>query len=107
MRPEHFLIVISFLSVLQPSQLHKTFLEQPAPKMLAFRQSMGRVTRFFQSEVDKGAIPGVVLVVARDSKVAYTEAIGYQVHNTIMNRFENFLLYFVFQQIQERRFVSL
>jgi len=41
MRPEHFLIVISFLSVLQPSQLHKTFLEQPAPK-LDTRRSAGR-----------------------------------------------------------------
>jgi hypothetical protein len=40
MRPKQFLIVISFFSVLQPSQLHKTFLEQPAPK-LDTRRSAG------------------------------------------------------------------
>jgi len=30
-------------------------------------ERLGRITQFFQSEVDKGAIPGAVLVVARSS----------------------------------------
>lgn len=37
-----------------------------------------RITQFFQSEVDKGSIPGIVVVVARNGKVAYRQAIGYQ-----------------------------
>src|SRR4249920_414287 len=40
MRPKQFLIVISFFLFCNPSQLHKTFLEQPAPK-LDTRRSAG------------------------------------------------------------------
>lgn len=106
--PKHLLIVISLFICSTAFATAQNLPRAARAEDVGFSADrMGRVTRFFQSEVDKGAIPGVVLVVARDSKVAYTEAIGYQVHNTIMNRFENFLLYFVFQQIQERRFVSL
>src|SRR5438270_9640158 len=39
---------------------------------------LNRITQFFQSEVDKGAIPGAVLVVARHGKIVYRQAIGYQ-----------------------------
>jgi CubicO group peptidase (beta-lactamase class C family) len=39
---------------------------------------LNRITQFFQSEVDKGAIPGAVLVVARNGKIVYRQAVGYQ-----------------------------
>ncbi len=39
---------------------------------------LNRIAQFFQSEVDKGAIPGAVLVVARNGKIVYRQAIGYQ-----------------------------
>ena len=41
-------------------------------------ERLTRITQFFQSEVDQGAIPGAVLVVARNGKVVYRQAIGYQ-----------------------------
>jgi len=41
-------------------------------------ERLARMTQFFQSEVDHGAIPGAVLVVARHGKVIYRQAIGYQ-----------------------------
>jgi CubicO group peptidase (beta-lactamase class C family) len=41
-------------------------------------ERLARITQFFQGEVDKGAIPGAVLLVARNGKVVYDEAIGYQ-----------------------------
>jgi CubicO group peptidase (beta-lactamase class C family) len=41
-------------------------------------ERLARITQFFQSEVDQGAIPGAVLVVARNGKVVYRQAIGYQ-----------------------------
>lgn len=41
-------------------------------------ERLGRITQFFQSEVDKGAIPGAVLVVARNGKIVYRQAVGYQ-----------------------------
>src|SRR5580692_4976666 len=41
-------------------------------------ERLARVTQFFQSEVDQVAIPGAVLVVARNGKIVYRQAIGYQ-----------------------------
>ena len=37
-----------------------------------------RVTSAFQTDVDKGTIPGAVVLIARNGKVAYLEAIGFQ-----------------------------
>jgi CubicO group peptidase (beta-lactamase class C family) len=39
---------------------------------------LNRITQFFQSQVDKGAIPGAVVVVGRNGKIVYRQAIGYQ-----------------------------
>jgi CubicO group peptidase (beta-lactamase class C family) len=41
-------------------------------------ERLARITEFFQTEVDKGAIPGAVVVVARNGKVVYRKAVGYQ-----------------------------
>jgi CubicO group peptidase (beta-lactamase class C family) len=41
-------------------------------------ERLARITQYFQSEVDKGAVPGAVLVVSRNGKVVYRQAIGYQ-----------------------------
>jgi CubicO group peptidase (beta-lactamase class C family) len=41
-------------------------------------ERLARVTQFFQSEVDKGSIPGAVLVIARNGKLVYRQAVGYQ-----------------------------
>jgi CubicO group peptidase (beta-lactamase class C family) len=41
-------------------------------------ERIARITQFFQSEVDKGAIPGAVLLVGRNGKLVYRQAVGYQ-----------------------------
>jgi CubicO group peptidase (beta-lactamase class C family) len=41
-------------------------------------ERLARVTKFFQSEVDKGSIPGAVLLVSRDGKVVYMQSVGDQ-----------------------------
>jgi len=41
-------------------------------------ERLARITQFFQSEVDQGAIPGAALEVARNGKIVYRQAIGYQ-----------------------------
>jgi CubicO group peptidase (beta-lactamase class C family) len=41
-------------------------------------ERLARITSFFQGDIDKGVIPGAVLLVARDGKVAYLQALGYQ-----------------------------
>lgn len=41
-------------------------------------ERLARITTFFQSEVDKGALPGAVIVVARNGKMVYRQAVGFQ-----------------------------
>jgi CubicO group peptidase (beta-lactamase class C family) len=41
-------------------------------------ERLKRITDAFQSEVDKGAIPGAVVLIARNGKIAYFEAFGFQ-----------------------------
>ena len=41
-------------------------------------ERLKRVTNAFQGEVDKGAILGAVVLIARNGKVAYFEAIEFQ-----------------------------
>jgi CubicO group peptidase (beta-lactamase class C family) len=42
-------------------------------------ERMSRITAFFQGEVDKGNIPGAVLIVGREGLIVYQQALGYQV----------------------------
>lgn len=41
-------------------------------------ERLKRLTNVVRADVDKGAIPGAVILVARNGKVAYHEAIGFQ-----------------------------
>ena len=41
-------------------------------------ERLKRIASVFQGEVDKGVIPGAVILIARDGKVADFEAIGFQ-----------------------------
>jgi len=40
-------------------------------------ERLGRIAKFFQSDVDRGAIPGVVSL-AREGKLVYQQTVGYQ-----------------------------
>jgi len=41
-------------------------------------EKLQRLTDVFQGEIDKGAIPGAVLLIARNGKIGYLKALGYQ-----------------------------
>jgi CubicO group peptidase (beta-lactamase class C family) len=41
-------------------------------------ERLKRLTGVFQTEVDEGAIPGAVVLIARNGKIAYLEAFGFQ-----------------------------
>jgi len=43
-------------------------------------ERLGRIAKFFQAEVDKGALPGVTVPIARDGKIVYSQAVGFQDH---------------------------
>ncbi len=49
------------------------------PEEVGFSSArLERLTSAFQADIDKGAIPGAVILVARNGKVAYLEALGFQ-----------------------------
>src|SRR6478672_4858306 len=49
------------------------------PEDLGFStERLARITSFFQGEIDKGAIPGSTLLIARNGKLAYLQTLGYQ-----------------------------
>jgi CubicO group peptidase (beta-lactamase class C family) len=41
-------------------------------------ERLARMTKLFQGDIDKGAIPGVTLLVTREGKTVYLQALGYQ-----------------------------
>jgi CubicO group peptidase (beta-lactamase class C family) len=41
-------------------------------------ERLGRITKYFQAEIDKGAIPGVTVITSRNGKIAYQQALGFQ-----------------------------
>ena len=41
-------------------------------------ERLNRVAKAFQTDVDKGLIPGAVFLIARNGKIAYLEAIGFR-----------------------------
>jgi CubicO group peptidase (beta-lactamase class C family) len=41
-------------------------------------ERLARITQFFQTNVDKGGIPGAVVLLARDGKLVYLQAFGFQ-----------------------------
>lgn len=49
------------------------------PENLGFSsERLARVTSLFQSNIERGAIPGAVIIVARNGKIAYFQALGFQ-----------------------------
>lgn len=76
-RPRSFCILLLFLCsiFLVAQELPKV----SRPEEAGFSsERLNHITPFFQSEVDKGALPGAVIVVARNGKIVYRQAVGYQ-----------------------------
>ncbi len=49
------------------------------PEQLGFSpERLKRITETYQGYVDRGELPGAVLLISRNDKLAYVEAIGYQ-----------------------------
>src|SRR5579863_5745312 len=66
------ILLLAFSAVAQQPKLSR-------PEDAGFSsERLNRLTPFFQNEVIRGAIPGAVLVVAREGKTVYWQAVGYQ-----------------------------
>src|SRR4051812_15577751 len=71
-------LLLAILALAGPS-----FAEEPAPvakpEQLGFSsERLQRLTDTYQGYVDRGELPGAVLLIARGDKIAYLRAIGYQ-----------------------------
>ncbi|MCE9641292.1 MAG: beta-lactamase family protein [Betaproteobacteria bacterium] len=54
-------------------------LPRAAPAKLGFSaEGLARIDRFYADEIAKDRVPGAVVAIARDGKLAYYKAIGYQ-----------------------------
>jgi CubicO group peptidase (beta-lactamase class C family) len=79
MRPRNVLIATCLFLCSSVSAFTQNLPNAARPEDLGFSsERLARITQYFQSEVAKGAIPGTVLVVARNDKVVYSQALGYQ-----------------------------
>jgi CubicO group peptidase (beta-lactamase class C family) len=73
------LCVCTIATCISFSALAQGLPQASQPEEVGFSsQRLRRLTDAFQAEVDKGAIPGAVVLIARKGKVAYFEAIGFQ-----------------------------
>ncbi|MBZ5689332.1 MAG: hypothetical protein LAP86_30390 [Acidobacteriia bacterium] len=70
MHPKHFSAISLFLLCICAFAQDLTKISRPEEAGFS-SERLARTTQFFQSEVDQGAIPGVVLIVARNGKVVY------------------------------------
>ena len=52
----------------------------PLDPHLLHRERSARIARAFQADIDRGAIPGAVVLIARNGKLAYLEALGHRDH---------------------------
>ena len=53
--------------------------QETRPEDVGFSpERLARITKFFQADIDNGAIPGANLLVVREGKIVYLQALGYQ-----------------------------
>jgi CubicO group peptidase (beta-lactamase class C family) len=79
MRPSKVIGVLLVATNLSFPALAEGLPEARQPQALGFSaERLKRLSSVFQADMDKGAIPGAVVLIARNGKVAYFEAFGFQ-----------------------------
>jgi CubicO group peptidase (beta-lactamase class C family) len=72
-------VVASCVLVCSPASAKGQEVPKARPETVGLSlERLGRISTLFQAEVDKGAIPGAVVLVSRGGTLAYLEAFGYQ-----------------------------
>src|SRR6478752_114964 len=79
MKPAGYLL-LAVIALASASLGHADELTPVAnPEQLGFSpERLQRLTDTYQGYVDRGELPGAVLLIARGDKIAYLRAIGYQ-----------------------------
>ncbi len=74
------LLLLAMVAAAGPSLTSAQELRPVAnPEQLGFSSArLQRLTETYQGYVDRGELPGAVLLIARSDKIAYLQAVGYQ-----------------------------
>src|SRR5215467_2236736 len=79
MHPSKLIGILLVAMSLSFSALADGLPETGQPAALGFSaERLERLASVFRADVDKGTIPGAVILIARKGKVAYFEAFGFQ-----------------------------
>ena len=79
MKRERILLTICLLACCTVSTDGQDLGKVSRPEDSGFStERLGGITKFFQTDVDRGSIPGAVLLVAREGKLVYQQTVGYQ-----------------------------
>ena len=80
MKPQRIaVLVFAVTSIFQAAVLQAQALPAAAPESVGMSaQRLSRIGAAFQQEIDKGNLPGVVVLVARKGRLVYSEAVGFQ-----------------------------
>ena len=77
------LLVVVAVAALSATSLARDLSPESNPAQLGFSvDRLERVTTAFQTYVDKGELPGAVVLIARKDKVAYLKAFGFRDRET-------------------------
>src|SRR6266481_2913107 len=74
-------VILSVLC-LPTAVLAKEAMSVTDPASIGFSpERLARIDAWYQAQIDAGALPGAVVAIARDGKLAYLRAIGHQDHD--------------------------
>src|SRR2546427_6695440 len=72
-------LAVSMVFVLSAALVGAQPLPSARPEQVGFSpERLAHITAAFRSEVDKGQLPGAVVVIARKGKIAYFESVGFR-----------------------------
>ena len=78
MRRTIVFITCAFMLLAMPNAWAQS-LEPTKPEEVGLSsERLAKIGRYFKQEIDQGRIPGVVVMIARKGKLAYSESFGFQ-----------------------------
>lgn len=84
MRPKRIAtLAFAVMTVCSAALLQAQGLPSASPESVGMSaQRLGRISEAFKQEIDKGNLPGVVVMVARKGRLVYSDAVGFQNRET-------------------------
>ena len=72
-------VIFAVTTVFQAAHLQAQALPAAPPESVGMSaQKLGHISEAFKQHIDKGNLPGVVVMVARKGRLVYSDAVGFQ-----------------------------